>query len=77
MATLSTTVVATVIVMGFMNIGPPKRQRYPRADARRLQDIFQLSGAVNAVWQRPEHKLPSSLNELQLPQVKDRETQKP
>jgi len=77
MAVLSTVVVTAMIVIGFMNIGPPKRQRFLRADARRMQDVFQLSGAVNAVWQGPEHKLPSSLDVVRMVQVKDPETQKP
>ncbi len=58
MAAVSTLAVTVVIILGFLNIGPPKRQRRMRADARRLQELFQLSGEIKAKWNGTEHKLP-------------------
>src|SRR5256885_468531 len=75
MAALSTIVVMVMIILGFLNIGAPKQQRRLRADAQRMQGIFRLSQEISGKWSSSQHKLPPSLNEVNLLLTKDPETQ--
>jgi hypothetical protein len=42
--------VATVIVLGLDVVGGPEEDRRQRFDARRVQDLDQLAGAVDCYW---------------------------
>ena len=61
-------VVAALAVLGalgggFYLIGPPADERARRLDARRQNDLQQLSRAVNVYWTR-NSRLPTSLDEI-------------
>jgi len=77
MAALSTLAVTVMIILGFLNIGPPKRQRYMRADARRIQELSQLSGEIRAKWNNANHMLPANLDGFNPMVLHDPETRKP
>jgi len=67
MAALSALVVAAMVVWGFSSLGAPKTQRALRADATRVQDLFQLSSQIHGPWSPNstlDKKLPTSLGEL-------------
>ncbi|HWZ96505.1 MAG TPA: DUF5671 domain-containing protein [Candidatus Dormibacteraeota bacterium] len=76
LAIVSAVAVSVMVTLGFSNIGAPKRQRWMRADARRVQDLYQLSTGIRAKWKGTEQKLPSNLNELNQTMTRDPETQK-
>ena len=61
-------VVAALAVLGalgggFYLIGPPADERARRIDARRQNDLQQLSGVVDVYWTR-HNRLPESLDEI-------------
>jgi hypothetical protein len=65
MGVVSATAAVIVISLGFWYMGAPKTQRTLRADEKRVQDLFQLSGVVTTRWNlRGGHTLPADLNEL-------------
>jgi uncharacterized membrane protein YidH (DUF202 family) len=63
MAALSSVVVAVMLILGFSYIGKPSTQRALRADAKRVQDLNQLSGKITGIW-NAKQKLPEHLDEL-------------
>jgi len=67
MAALSALIVAAMVVWGFSSLGAPKTQRALRADATRIQDLYQLSSQIHGSWNPNsflDRKLPSSLDEM-------------
>jgi hypothetical protein len=64
MAILSTIVIVVMVISGFWFLGSPNTQRMLRADIKRIQDLFQLSGQINGHWSTNGHKLPEHLDEL-------------
>lgn len=67
MAALATLIVAAMVLWGFSSLGAPKTQRELRADATRVQALYQLSQRIHQPWNVNsvmERKLPSSLDEL-------------
>ena len=64
MAAASAVVVGVMVISAFLNIGAPKTQRTLRADNKRVQDLYRLSGQINARWNTNGHKLPTHLDEL-------------
>jgi hypothetical protein len=64
MALLSTIVIVVMVISGFWFLGSPNTQRMLRADSKRIQDLFQLSGQINGRWSTNGHKLPEHLDEL-------------
>jgi hypothetical protein len=64
MAILSTIVIVVMVISGFWFLGSPNTQRMLRADSKRIQDLFQLSGQINGHWSTNGHKLPEHLDEL-------------
>jgi len=64
MAGISAVAVAVMVILGFVRVGSPSTQRTMRADARRTQDLYQLSEKIRAFW-NSTHKLPEHLDELQ------------
>ncbi len=56
--------VAAALVLGFMQLGSPGKQRLMEADRRRVQDLRRISIAVHDAWATPDNKLPTALSEL-------------
>jgi hypothetical protein len=63
MAVLSTFVVIVAVILGFWSIGAPSNQRTLRADRKRVQDLYQLSGQIRQRF-NAGRKLPDHLDEL-------------
>lgn len=66
MACISTLLVAFAIVMSFVVMGSPFKQRSLRLDERRVQDLQSIQYQVINFWQTKE-KLPESLSQLNNP----------
>ncbi len=64
MALLSTALVALAVVLGLSQSGPPRTQRDYRADAERIQGLFQLSANITTYYAMHGSQLPVSLNQL-------------
>jgi hypothetical protein len=64
MAGLSSAVVALMLVLGFMQLGPPSAQRQFRADAERVRQLYRLSIEVRSYWTAHATQLPPSLDQL-------------
>jgi len=65
MAILASLVVIVMVVWGFLSLGAPNTQRALRADAQRVQSLYQMSLNIHAPWNGNsdlERKLPSSLD---------------
>lgn len=69
-------VVAVILVLGFLNIGGPGRQRALRADRRRVQDIAQLATRVTTKW-RLDHSLPQRIENIPTTALDDPVTRRP
>jgi hypothetical protein len=63
MAAISGSVVVLMLVLGFSYVGSPSTQRLMRADEKRVQDLYELSGKIFNVWSNGK-KLPAHLDEL-------------
>jgi hypothetical protein len=61
-AICATAVVLTAIALGFHEAGSPRAQRLINADRSRLEDLNQISVAINA-HHSPDRKLPQTLAE--------------
>ncbi len=64
MAVASGLVVAIMLVLGFMQLGAPSRQRKLVADSQRVQRLYMLSNAIRDYWQAHASQLPTSLSEI-------------
>lgn len=64
MAGLSSAIVVLSIVLGFFNLGAPSSQRELRADAQRVQQIYQLSTEINNYWTSHTSQLPPGIDQL-------------
>jgi hypothetical protein len=56
-------VVAAAVTTGIVIIGSPSEERTRRLDARRVEDLQRISGAVE-VYHRRHQQVPASLEEL-------------
>ena len=65
---ISGVAVAAALVVGFLRLGPPSRQREFEADAKRTENLFQIAQWISYRTERyrpeQERKLPASLDEL-------------
>jgi Domain of unknown function (DUF5671) len=64
MAGLSSAIVALMVILGFSQLGSPGRQREFRADAQRVQQLFQLSSQVESYWSSHASQLPPGIDML-------------
>lgn len=64
MAAVSTAVVALMIVLGFLQLGAPSRQRKLRADGQRLQQLYFLSTSIRNYFTSHASQLPTGLSQL-------------
>jgi hypothetical protein len=71
MAAVSAAGVVLTVILGFWYMGAPQTQRTLRADAKRVQDLFQLSGLIDARWRNNGHMLPAHLDEVRGVTVSD------
>jgi hypothetical protein len=76
MAWVSALAVIVMAVLGFWRIGTPQTQRALRADGKRSQDLYGLSGQINLYWNR-NHKLPEHLDQLPGAVIADAVTRQP
>jgi Domain of unknown function (DUF5671) len=64
MAGLSSAVVALMVVLGFLQLGPPSAQREFRADAQRVRQLYQLSAEIKNYWTSHASQLPPGIDQL-------------
>jgi hypothetical protein len=76
MAGVSALAVIAMAILGFWRIGTPLNQRALRADGKRLQDLYGLSGQIKLYWTR-DHKLPEHLDQLPNAVIADAVTRQP
>lgn len=76
MAAVSALAVIVVVALGFWQIGTPRTQRALRADEKRMQDLYGLTGQINLYWTR-NHKLPEHLDQLPGALIADAVTRQP
>jgi len=77
MALISSAAVVLIVILGFLQLGPPRAQRELRADQERVQHLFQLSTEVRNYWNAHPSELPASLNQLSGGSYADPVTQAP
>jgi Domain of unknown function (DUF5671) len=64
MAGLSSAVVALMVVLGFLQLGPPSAQREFRADTQRVHQLYQLSTEIKNYWTSHASQLPPGIDQL-------------
>ena len=64
MAAVSSAVVAVMLILGFLQLGPPRGQRDLRADARRLGDLYRMSAGISNYYRDHAQKLPPSASQI-------------
>ena len=64
MAGISAAAVALMLVLGFLQLGPPRAQRALRADSQRVQQLYQLGSEVQNYWKSHASQLPASIDSL-------------
>jgi hypothetical protein len=69
MAVLSSAVVALMLVFGFLQMGTPHAQRELRADAQRVQQLYQLSLQIQEYWRSHASQLPENIDSLPGPHI--------
>ena len=63
-ALISSAVVALMLVLGFLQLGPPRTQRSLRADSQRVQQLYQLGNNIENYWRSHASQLPTSIDTL-------------
>jgi Domain of unknown function (DUF5671) len=64
MGALSSAVVVLMVVLGFVQLGPPSAQREFRADAQRVRQLYQLSTEIKNYWTSHGSQLPPGIDQL-------------
>jgi len=64
MALISSAVVVLIVILGFLQLGPPRALRELRADQERVQHLFQLSTGIRNYWNAHPSQLPTNLDQL-------------
>jgi hypothetical protein len=64
MAVVASVAVVLIVVLGFIGLGAPNRQRAMRADLQRVTGLYQLSTAIQNYWAGHESTLPTGLDQL-------------
>jgi hypothetical protein len=77
MAGLSSAIVALVVILGFLQLGPPSGQRELRADTQRVRELYQLSIAVKNYWTAHASQLPPAIDQLPIRAYADPITRAP
>jgi Domain of unknown function (DUF5671) len=76
-AALSSSIVAVILLLGFWQLGSPGTQREFRADAQRVQSLYQVSTQIKGYWSSHQSQLPSNLDQLPGSPFVDPMTRKP
>lgn len=69
MALLSSAAVSLMLVLGFLQLGPPRAQRALRADSQRIQQLYQLGNQIQNYWRSHTSQLPQSIDGLPGPHI--------
>ena len=69
MAGLSSAAVVLMLVLGFLQLGPPRAQRAVRADAQRIQQLYRLGNQIHAYWQSHGSGIPASIDSVAGPHL--------
>ena len=64
MAGISAAIVALLVALGFWQLGSPGTQREFRADAQRVQQLYQLSTQIKVYWASHNFELPADIDQL-------------
>jgi hypothetical protein len=64
MAAVSSAIVALAVILGFSQLGSPRRQREFRADTQRVQQLYQLSTQIKNHWSSHASQLPPAIDQL-------------
>lgn len=73
-ALLSTVAVLVVVILGFVAVGGPARQRLRRSDAIKTQEIAKLAEQIQQAWRSSTEGLPANLDKFPESLKKDRAT---
>ena len=77
MAGITSAIVVIMLILGFVQLGPPRIQREMRADLQRANGLYQISNAVNDYWTGNHSQLPANLSQLESAMPSDPVTHKP
>ncbi len=61
---LATIAVIVVVVLGFVALGGPNKQRLRRADLMKVQGIAKLAEQIQQTWRSSSEALPASLDKF-------------
>ncbi len=67
--------IAIAVVLGLLNLGGPRNQRFVQADSRRVADLVTLAYQVNGKWNSLNHTLPSGMEGSPASLLRDPSTQ--
>lgn len=76
MAVLSSVVVVLMVILGFLQLGPPRAQRAFRADNQRVSQLYQLSTQIRTYW-TSHSQLPPGIDRLPISTYLDPVTHMP
>lgn len=66
---LSSAVVGLMLILGFLQLGPPRAQRALRADAQCVHQLYQLGMQIQNYWRSHASQLPAAIDSLPGPHV--------
>src|SRR5580700_2360085 len=61
---VATAAVVVVLILGFLFLGSPAKQRLLRADLRTIQALAGIAGQINYSWNHSEKVLPANLDKI-------------
>jgi hypothetical protein len=64
MTLVASAAVLLLVILGFVQLGAPARQRKLRADAERIGALYRLSSAVDMYWKSHNSQLPATLPQI-------------
>ena len=73
-ASLSTVAVIALVILGFVALGGPKKQRLRRSDLIKVQEIAKLAEQIQQTWRGSTQGLPPNLDKFPESLKKDRAT---
>lgn len=62
--TLATVAVLVVVILGFVTLGGPTKQRLRRADVIKIQGIARLAEQIRQAWRSSGQELPANLDKF-------------
>jgi hypothetical protein len=61
---LATVAVLVVVILGFVALGGPSKQRLRRSDLMKIQEIAKLAEQINQAWRGSNQTLPANLDKF-------------